>query len=213
MVHRKPHQRHDKPKSNPKLDSSIVNISYDQAREQLAELISQKALFFGDSILPSGRITTNYLDLKEALLSARGIYLSSMVVLNQLKDDVQAIGGTFTNTYSIAATTSQLAFIRGQELDSFYVRDNYSARRQGLSKWIEGPLKPGAKVCLVLDEVVDGLNVIEMVRTLQQEADAEILQVIAIVDRLDGAASRLEEYGVDYTTILTMRDIEKLARV
>jgi len=213
MVHRKPHQRHDKPKSNPKLDSSIVNISYDQAREQLAELISQKALFFGDSILPSGRITTNYLDLKEALLSARGIYLSSMVVLNQLKDDVQAIGGTFTNTYSIAATTSQLAFIRGQELDSFYVRDNYSARRQGLSKWIEGPLKPGAKVCLVLDEVVDGLNVIEMVRTLQQEADAEILQVIAIVDRLDGAASRLEEYGVDYTTILTMRDIEKLARI
>jgi orotate phosphoribosyltransferase len=136
-----------------------------------------------------------------------------MVVLNQLKDDVQAIGGTFTNTYSIAATTSQLAFIRGQVLDSFYVRDNYNARRQGLSKWVEGPLKPGAKVCLVLDEVIDGLNVIEMVRTLQQEADAEILQVIAIVDRLDGAASRLEEYGVDYTTILTMRDIEKLARV
>jgi len=213
MVHKKPFNRNDKPKSNPKLDSSIVNITYDQAREQLAEIISRKALFFGDSILPSGRITTNYLDLKEALLSARGIYLSSMVVLNQLKDDVQAIGSTFTNTYSIAATTSQLAFIRGQELDSFYVRDNYSARRQGLSKWIEGPLKPGAKVCLVLDEVVDGLNVIEMVRTLQQEADAEILQVIAIVDRLDGAASRLEEYGVDYTTILTMRDIEKLARV
>lgn len=213
MVHKKPFNRNDKPKSNPKLDSSIVNISYDQAREQLAEIISRKALFFGDSILPSGRITTNYLDLKEALLSARGIYLSSMVVLNQLKDDVQAIGGTFTNTYSIAATTSQLAFIRGQELDTFFVRDNYSARRQGLSKWVEGPLKPGAKVCLVLDEVVDGLNVIEMVRTLQQEADAEILQVVAIVDRLDGAASRLEEYGVDYTAILTMRDIEKLARV
>jgi orotate phosphoribosyltransferase len=190
-----------------------VNITYDQARDQLAELISRKALFYGDSILPSGRITTNYLDLKEALLSAQGIYLSSMVVLNQLKDDVQAIGGNFTNTYSIAATASQLSFIRGQELDTFFVRDNYNVRRQGLSKWIEGPLKPGAKVCLVLDEVVDGLNVIEIVRTLQQEADAEILQVIAIVDRLDGAASRLEEYGVDYTAILTMRDIEQLARV
>ena len=213
MVNKKPHHRNDKPKSNPKLDSSIVNITYEQARDELADLISAKSLFQGDSILPSGRITTNFLDPKEALLSARGIYLSSMVVLNQLKDDVQAIGGNFTNTYSIAATTSQLAFIRGQSLDTFFVRDNYNARRQGLSKWIEGPLKPASKVCLIFDEVVDGLNVIEIVRRLQEEADAEIIQVIAIVDRLDGAASRLEEYGVDYTAILTMRDIEQLARV
>lgn len=202
------HNRNDKQKVNSKLDSSIINLSYEQAREELCDLIKNKSVFNGDSILPSGRITNQYLDLREALLSARGIFLASMVILNQLKDDVQAIGGNFQNTYTLAATTSQLALLRGQEINTFYVREQHDARKKGLSKWIEGPLKPASKICIVHDVVVDGLNVIETIRTLQDEADAEIIQVIAIVDRLDGAASRLEEYGVDYTSILTMRDIE-----
>lgn len=46
-----------------------------------------------------------------------------------------------------------------------------------------------------------------MVRKLQEEADSEIVQVIAVVDRLDGARSRLQDYGVDYTSIITMQDI------
>lgn len=192
-------------KATPRLDYNLVNMSFDQVREELTQLLKEKSLFEGDSILPSGRITTHFLDLREALLSARGAYLASMAILHNLKDDVVAIGGSFEKSYSLPVSAAQLAFLSGLEIDSFYVRD--SARNFGHSRWIEGPLKPGSKVCVVQDQIISGAKVVETIRKLQEEADAEIVQVIAIVDREDGAKFRLQEYGVDFTSIITMNDI------
>ncbi len=202
----------NKPKTAPrktetKLGSDLINISYDDAKARLIEIIRAKSLFEGDSVLPSGRITSHYLDMKETLLGAEGSFLASLAILHLLQDEIQFIGGLFEKTYSLAATTSQLAFLRGQEIGTFFVRDSYDARRRGYSKWIEGPLRPATKVCLIQDEIVDGVKMIEAIRRVQDEADSEIVQVISVIDRLDGGAQRLHEYGVDYTSILTMNDI------
>lgn len=194
-------------KQAPRLDYNLINMSFDQVKEELTQLLKEKSLFERDFVLPSGRITTHQLDLKEALLSARGAYLASMAVLHNLKDDVLAIGGTYDKTYSLAVSVSQLAFLSGQEIDSFYVRSSEAAKNYGRYKWIEGPLKPGSKVCVVQDQIVSGTTVVDTVRKLQEEADAEIVQVIAIVDRQDGARIRLQDYGVDFTSITTMDEI------
>lgn len=194
-------------KQAPRLDYNLINMSFDQVREELTQLIREKSLFEKDSILPSGRITGNYLDLKEALLSARGAYLASMAILHNLKDEVEAIGGSMDKTYSLAVSVSQLAFLSGLEIDSFYVKEGEAVRTFGHSRWIEGPLRPGARVCVVQDQIISGQRVIETIRRLQEEADAQIVQVIAIVDRQDGARIRLQEYGVDFTSIITMDDI------
>jgi orotate phosphoribosyltransferase len=202
----------NKPKNTPKLTETklgieLVNISYEDAKARLIEIIKAKSLFEGDSVLPSGRITSHYLDMKESILGAEGSFMASIAILHMLKDEVQFIGGLFDKTYSLAATTSQLALLRGQRIDTFFVRDSYDARRRGYSKWIEGPLRPATKVCLIQDEIVDGVKMIEAIRRVQDEADSEIVQVISVIDRLDGGAQRLHDYGVDYTSILTMNDI------
>ncbi len=194
-------------KQAPRLDYNLINMSFDQVRDELTQLIREKSLFEKDSILPSGRITGNYLDLKEALLSARGAYLASMAILHNLKDEVEAIGGSMDKTYSLAVSVSQLAFLSGLEIDSFYVKEGEAVRTFGHSRWIEGPLRPGARICVVQDQIISGQRVIETIRRLQEEADAQIVQVIAIVDRQDGARIRLQEYGVDFTSIITMDDI------
>jgi len=189
-----------------------MNLSYEDARARLITLVKEKALFTGDSLLPSGQITSHYLDPKEALLSAEGAFLASLTALHHIKDEVSFIGGSLRDSYSLPVGCSQLAFMRGQDIGTFYVRDATDARRKGLSKWIEGPLEPATKVCLIQDMVVDGANLIDMMRILKQEADSEIVQVIAIIDRLDGAKHRFQDYGVDYTAVLTMRDIMEPVR-
>ncbi len=207
MYSKKPHSRANSPRGEAKLDSKLISMSIGEVRDRLIKLIRAKSLFETDSVLPSGRITGYYLDMKETILSAEGSFLTSMAILQNLKDDVQAIGGSYHGVYSLAAATSQLAYITGQEINTFFVREEHEARKRGYSKWIEGPLKPGAKICVVQDEVITGVDVIETIRKLQDEADAEIVQVITIVDRLDGAKYRFQDYGVDYTAILTMEDI------
>ncbi|MDD9899010.1 MAG: hypothetical protein OXU45_08445 [Candidatus Melainabacteria bacterium] len=194
-------------KTETKLGLDLMNLSFEQARERLIDLLKNKSLFNRDHVLPSGQIASQYLDLKQSLLGAEGAFLASLCALHNLKDDVQFIGGLEPKVYSLAVAVSQLAFLRGQQIDTFYLRDCAKARTRGISRWIDGPLKPMSKVCLIQDEVVDGVKVIELVRTLQEEADAEIVQVIGIVDRLDGAKNRLADYGVDYTSILTMNDV------
>lgn len=199
-------------KPESKIGPSIMNLSYEDARARLITLVKEKALFAGDSLLPSGQITSHYLDPKEALLSAEGAFLASMTALHHIKDEVSFIGGSLRDAYSLPVGCSQLAFMRGQDIGTFYVRDATDARRKGLSKWIEGPLEPATKVCLIQDMVVDGANLIDMMRILKQEADSEIVQVIAIIDRLDGAKYRFQDFGVDYTSIITMHDIMEPVR-
>ena len=188
-----------------KLDYRLLNLSPEEIKSRLLELIRDKSLFEGDIILPSGRISNHYLDIKETTLGAEGAFLASLAILHNLKEDIEYLGGLEDKVYSLATTVSQLAFIRGQHIDSFFVLNE--ARQRGYSKWIAGPLKQGGKVCIVHDLVIDGLKVVECIRKVQEEARAEIVQVITIVDRLDGAGKRLQDLGIDYTAICTMEDI------
>ena len=198
-----------KPESKAAAGAPSLNMSMAEIKTELIKLVQEKSLFDGDMVLPSGKIATQYLYLSETLLSARGSFLASMAILYHLREDIRFVGGAFNRANALASAVSSLAQIRGQELDTFLVLDDSSTRRYGHSKFIQGPLKPGADVCIVQDEVVDGIKVIETIRRLQEEADARIIQVIAIFDRLDGAKLRLENYGVDYTAILTMKDISQ----
>ncbi len=196
----------NKANSQP-FDSKLFTMGFDEVKSKLIAIIRDKSVRHGDFVLPSGKISSRYLDLKETTLGAEGSFLSSLAILHLLKDEVQAIGGLKEDSYSLPATTSQLAFLRGQEINCFYVRDLAAARRHGLSKWIEGPLKSGAPVALIHDQVVDGLSVIETIRRLQDEADSQIVQVISIVDMLDGAKYRLQDYGVDYSSVISIEEV------
>jgi orotate phosphoribosyltransferase len=192
-------------KTKLQLDPSILSLKFEEIRERLIDIIKEKACFQEDIILPSGRISDVYLDLRECLLDSEGGLLASLAVLHLIKDEIEFIGGLSSSVYSIAPSVSQFAFIRGQKIDSFFVREQ--PRQTGNSRWIEGPLKKGSRVCIVQDIVVDGLKIVETMRKIQEEMQIQIIQVIGIVDRMDGASEKLGELGLDYTSICNIEDI------
>jgi len=106
-----------------KFDSNLLNISYEDAKARLQALLQEKAVFEYDSVLPSGRITSHYLDTKETLLSSYGAFLASVCILHNLKDEVEFVGGALMQAYPLSQAICQLALVRGQELDSFMVRE------------------------------------------------------------------------------------------
>lgn len=183
----------------------VFEQDYDQIKSRLIEILKEKSCFEGDIILPSGRIDNHYFDIKETILSAEGGTLASLAVMHHLHDDVNFIGGPSGRAYSLSSGVSQLAYAQGKEINAFIIRKE--PKRHCRFSWIEGPLVPEAKVCIVQDVVVDGERIIETIRRLEEECRVQIVQVIGLLDRLDGSRERLEELCIDYTAICTVKDI------
>lgn len=191
-----------------RLDMKLISMRFEDVKQRLLEKLAASAVFHRDNILPNGQIADIALDVKEVTLSAEGLFLASMAILHNLFDQVEAIGSNSSLTYSLPSTTALLAYIRGQELTSFYVRNQ--PRQFGYSKWIEGPLKQGAKICLVQDHVKDADTLVKLIRKVSEEADAQILQVIGLVDISRAVESRMFDLGINYTPIIRLKDILKL---
>tara|TARA_B100001989_G_C24368107_1_gene377982 strand:- start:30 stop:716 length:687 start_codon:yes stop_codon:yes gene_type:complete len=192
-----------------KSDTNLLTMTAEDARTELRDMIEKQSMFNRDSILRSGRITTVYFDLKETILSAKGAFLTAICMLNMLKPNVKAIGGHLDSCYSLNVSTSMLANISGQSIDCFYVMHDGQAKAYGKSKIVDGPLRPGMKVCLIQDLVTSGNNMIEMIRKLKDGLGVEVVQVLALLDRNDGAIVKLEELGIDYSYIFSVREFVK----
>lgn len=186
----------------------LISMKFEDVKQRLLEKLAASAVFHRDNILPNGQIADIALDVKEVTLSAEGLFLASMAILHNMLDQVEAIGSNSSLTYSLPSTTALLAYIRGQELTSFYVRNQ--PRQFGYSKWVEGPLKQGAKICLVQDHVKDADTLVKLIRKVSEEADAQILQVIGLVDISRAVESRMFDLGINYTPIIRLKDILKL---
>jgi orotate phosphoribosyltransferase len=195
--------------SNSKSDTNLLTMTAEDAKSDLRELIEKYSMVDRDSILRSGRITSVFFDLKETILSSRGSFLTAICMLNMLKPNVKAVGGNLDSCYSLSVATSMLANISGQPIDCFYVKPEGHAKPYGKTKFIDGPLRPGTKVCLIQDLVTSGTNMVQMIRKLKDELDVEVIQVISLLDRNDGAINRFDELGVDYNYVFSVKEFVK----
>lgn len=183
----------------------LLATPIDEISTKLADLFKSQSLVEKDLILPSGQIGHFYVDTKQTLLGSEGGTLASIGILQMLKPEVSSLGGISSNATSVASGAIQLAYLQGIKLNSFFVRKE--PRKFGKSPWVEGPLEPNEKVCIIEDVLLDGANVINAIRRIQEEFGAEVVQVIAVLDRKEGGLDRLEELGIDVTTICSIEDI------
>jgi orotate phosphoribosyltransferase len=170
----------------------------------LTALFRERALKFGDFTLASGKKATYYLDGKQITLHSRGLELVSEGLLDLLDlGAVQAVGGMSIGADPIVAGVLSAAARRQRELLGFLVRKE--SKGHGTNKYVEGPILPGMKVAIVEDVVTTGgssLQAIDRVR----EFGCEVVQVLAIIDRMEGGARNFAARNLPFRSLLTIQD-------
>jgi orotate phosphoribosyltransferase len=173
----------------------------------LIELLQRDALKHGTFTLASGRTSHYYVDGRKLTLSAEGAALIGAGVLELLAAEfkVDAIGGLTMGADPIVGATLALASAADLgHLRGFLVRKE--AKGHGMGKLVEGPLEPGSTVAIVDDVATTGgasLQAVDAVRAM----GCTVAVVIAVLDRLEGAAAAFAAIGLPFRALLTIRDL------
>jgi orotate phosphoribosyltransferase len=182
-----------------------VVIRYD--RELLIKLLQRDALKRGRFTLASGRTSHYYVDGRKVTLGAKGAALVGAGVLELLAEGfkVNAIGGLTMGADPIVGATLALASLTGQgHLRGFLVRKE--AKGHGTGKMVEGPLEPGSTVAIVDDVATTGGSSLQAAEIVQAMG-CKVAVVIAVLDRLEGAAAAFAKRGLAFRALLTIRDL------
>jgi orotate phosphoribosyltransferase len=176
-------------------------------RERLIELLQRDALKRGTFTLASGRTSHYYVDGRKVTLSAEGAASIGAGVLELLAGEFQvdAVGGLTMGADPIIGATLALAPAAGLgHLRGFIVRKE--AKAHGTANLVEGPLEPGSTVAIVDDVATTGGSSIQAA-VAAQAMGCKVAVVIAVLDRLEGAAAAFAARGVPFRALLTIRDL------
>jgi orotate phosphoribosyltransferase len=178
-------------------------------RARLIELIKLRSFQEGPEFkLASGKTSTFYFNMKPTMLDSEGAYLVASLILDQLEEtDVDLVGGLEMGAVPIASSVAAVAFTQGRKLPAFFVRKQ--AKEHGTQSLVEGLAKgesmAGKKVVVVEDVTTTGGSALKAAEALKA-AGADIVRVITIVDRLDGAQEAFATAGLKFEPLLTLAD-------
>ena len=152
----------------------------------------------GDFVLSSGKRSSFYVD--KYLFSTEPDLLRDLAreLSDRLPSGVQRLAGVALGAVPLVAA---VALHTG--LPYGIVRK--SAKEYGTANKIEGrPIEAGERCVLVEDVVTTGTQVLRAAEVLK-EAGAEVLGIVAVLDRRDEAVSRLR--GYTFEALLRMEDL------
>jgi len=173
-------------------------------RDELLELIKEKAVIRKELTLASGQKSNFYIDGKQVTLDAQGIFVTAKLILHTLQGlQADAIGGPTLGADPIAASVSLLSSQTGKPLKAFIVRKD--AKKHGMQKQVEGPsLMEGDRVVMVEDVITTGESVLKAIKAVEA-LGAKVVKIICLVDREAGAKEVLGAY--EYSPIFDLSDL------
>ena len=173
-------------------------------RQQLIDLFRERALKFGEFTLVSGQKSSYYLDGKQMTLYSTGLRLVGEGLLDLLNDvEFDAIGGMSIGADPIIGSVLTVAAERGHSMDGFMVRKE--AKGHGTQRYVEGPVQSGSKVVIIDDVVTTGGSSLLAVDRIQ-EFGCDVVQVVGIVDRMQGGAANFAARDLPFRSLLTVED-------
>jgi len=176
-------------------------------RARLIQLLTERSFERRRVILASGRESDFFIDCKQTMLMAEGHALVGELMFDLLSElpTCEAVGGVELGGCPLASAVSLVSFQRGRPLNALYVRK--AKKDHGTTKLVEGDksLKPGLKVALLEDVVTTGGSSLKAVESLRA-AGAEVVGIVALVDRQEGGAETIRASGLPLVTIATRAD-------
>jgi len=173
-------------------------------KQELMDLFRSRALRFGDFTLASGKKSTYYVDKMQVTLHSHGLRMISEGFWKALQGvEFDAIGGMTIGADPLVAGVLTIASAAGRDLKGFLVRKE--PKGHGTQNFIEGPLAKGDRVVIVEDVVTTGGSSLLAIDRVQ-EFGAEVVQVLAIVDRMEGGAANFAARDIPFRSLMTIAD-------
>jgi orotate phosphoribosyltransferase len=173
-------------------------------REALLALIREHGLERGEFTLASGKKSSYYLDCRKVTLDSAGAKQIAEGILEMWGDNLpDAVGGMAIGADPISAAVITTAAHRGQSLKGFIVRKETKSHGKGND--VEGPIAPGLTAVVVEDVVTTGGSSLKAIERVEA-VGLKVVGVVAVVDRLEGAAQIFADRGYSLQTLLTIRD-------
>ena len=183
----------------------------DSHRARLRDIIAKRSFGRGAITLASGRKSDFYFNLKPTMLDPEGATLLAELTFEALKDDqLDYIGGLEMGAVPLAGAIAQLSWIKGHPIAAFFVRKK--PKDHGARKLVEGLPKGetlrGKNVVVVEDVTTTGGSALQAVAALREEG-ANIVLVLTIVDRLEGAKDNFAAEKLEFRALYTADEFLK----
>lgn len=179
-----------------------------ERRRELAELIRERSFGRGKIKLASGRESDFYFDLRPTTLHPAGATCIGEMIVDALAGmEVDYVGGLEMGAVPIATAVAIASHRGGRELGAFFVRKK--PKDHGAKKLVEGLPKGetlrGKNVVVVEDVTTTGGSSLQAVAALREES-ANVVLVLTIVDRQEGAVENFAAAGVPFRALFTAEE-------
>lgn len=172
-------------------------------RERVIETVRERGLTHLPEpvALASGQLSQHFVDGKAALARGEDLELACRALLEAVGElEFDAVGGLTMGADQFAHVVSVLA-----RREWFVVRKEPKGR--GTNKLVEGAqVRPGTRVLLVDDVVTTGGSIRKAYDTVVS-LGAEVVAVVALVDRGEVAGEFFRQRGIPYCSLVTYEDL------
>lgn len=172
-------------------------------RDKLLELLADKSLHLQSVTLSSGKSSNYYIDGKMVATTPEGAPLIAEAIRDAIGNmQVDAVGGITIGADPMLGALSGRGYFR-----TFIVRKE--PKSHGLNKWIEGQLNKDDKRVVFIDDVATtGGSILKGLEMLKIEfPQIEIVKIIVLVDREEGAKENLRKQGYTLESIFTSKEL------
>jgi orotate phosphoribosyltransferase len=157
-----------------------------------------KAFLRGDFVLSSGRRSSFYIDkylfeTDPGLLRDIARLLAAMLPAGTTRVIGPALGGVPLATALALETGLPFAIVRS------------GAKEYGTAKLIEGRVEPRDRTVVLEDVVTTGAQAVKAARAVQ-DAGAEVLAILAVIDRHEGGREGVEAAGFRFDVLYDMAE-------
>ncbi len=181
-------------------------------RDRLKQLLVRRSVRLGDFTLASGAKSDYYIDARLTTMCAEGQLLVGKVAHQAIVDsglNPTHVGGLTLGADPISYAVAHRSALEGAPIDGFTVRKR--AKDHGTGQRIEGGLAANDRALIIEDTMTTGRSTLEAVEAVRMH-DAQIVGVLTLVNRSEGAVAFFEQQGVPLIYLFGGADLVEAAR-